>query len=203
MHTRRHTAAFTLVELLVVLVILAIIVAVSAPYISGIVTASRLRTASDAVYARLLEAQSLATLFNADTELRIYEAVDLIEPDSPPTLRKLRIFTVTSPQDGAASAAEVFEPAGAVTTLEDGMVISNERTLSSILDLGYQTHGSDIYGRYIALRFHPDGSTQLQNGKPWFLTIQENKAVPPGQKLKNFITVQIDPASGSLRTFQP
>lgn len=203
MHTRRHTAAFTLVEILVVLVILAIIVTVSAPYISGILAASRLRMASDAVYGRLLEAQSLATLFNSDAELRIYEAADLIEPDSPPTLRKLRIFTVTSPPDDASGAAEVFEPAGAVTTLEDGMVISNDRNFSSILDLGYQTQGSDIYGRYIALRFHSDGSTQLQNGRPWFLTIQENKPVPQGQKLKNFVTVQIDPASGSLRTFQP
>lgn len=202
-----RAAGFSLVEVLVVLGIVTILVTASAPYISGILTASRLRSAADTVYNRLLEAQSLAMLFNTDAELRLYETPDLIDPKSRPTLRKLRILTLNPPQnDTTGTTADVYEPVGAVTSLEDGIEVSANPTYSSIIDLGYQTADSDSFGRYIALRFRPDGSAGLQPGKPWFLTLHEKGAEGTqlrGTKLKNFVTVQIEPATGHLRTFQP
>ncbi len=206
MHAPKHSsraAAFSLVEILVVLGILAIIVTASVPYISGILTATRLRGAADTVYNRLLETQSLAMLFNTDAELRLYEVPDLIDTESRPLLRKLRILTLNPPQDETTAAADVFEAVGTVTNLEDGIEVSTDIKFSSIIDLGFQTPGKDIYGRYIALRFRPDGSAVLQPGKPWFLTLHEKDAQLHGPKLKNFVTVQIDPATGHLRTFQP
>ena len=207
MHASKHSsrvAAFTLVEILVVLGIVAILITTSAPYISGILTASRLRNAADTVHSRLLEAQSLAMLFNTDAELRLYEVPDLIDPDSRPTLRKLRIHTLSPPQDESAdSSAGAFEPVGAITSLEDGIEVSADAKHSSIVDLGFQAQGKDAYGRYIALRFRSDGSAGLQPGKPWFLTLHEKDAHLRGPKLKNFVTLQIDPATGRLRSFQP
>lgn len=199
-----RTAAFTLVELIVVVGILVIIITASVPYISGILTATRLRGAADTVYNRLLETQSLAMLFNAETELRLYEVPDLIDPQSRPTLRKLRILTLSPLQDEAADpTANVFEPVGTVTNIEDGIEVSADAKYSSIVALGFQTLESDSYGRYIALRFRPDGSAELQPGKPWFLTLHEKDAMLSGSKLKNFVTVQIESATGHLRTFQP
>jgi uncharacterized protein (TIGR02596 family) len=199
-----RAAGFSLVEILVVLGIVAILITASAPYVSGILTATRLRNAADTVYSRLLEAQSLAVLFNTDAEVRLYEVTDLIDPDSRPILGKLRILTLSPPQDESTGpAADVFEPVGPVTHLEDGIEVSADAKYSSIIDLGFQTAGKDPYGRYIALRFRPDGSAGLRPGRAWFLTLHEKDAQLQGKKLKNFVTVQIDPATGHLRTFQP
>ena len=202
-HRTHHSRpGFTLIELIVVVSIITVIAVLSAPYIAGMAASARLRTAAEAVQNRLMEAQSLAILFNTDAELRVYEAADLI--DGRPTLRKLRIHTLRPPEDVPnAPATDVFEPIGAVTSLDQEIEISADAARSSIIDLGFQESASDIYGRYIALRFHSDGSPALQPARPWFLTLHEKDAQLRHTKLKNFVTVQIDAATGHLRTFQP
>lgn len=202
-HRPHHSRpGFTLIELIVVVSIITVIAVLSAPYIAGIAASARLRTALEAVQNRLMEAQSLAILFNTDAELRVYEAADLI--DGRPTLRKLRIHTLRPPEDETnAPTTDGFEPVGAVTSLDQEIEISSDATRSSIIDLGFQQNASDIYGRYIALRFHSDGSPALQPTRPWFLTIHEKDAQLRDSKLKNFVTIQIDAATGHLRTFQP
>ncbi len=203
-HSHHHRSGFTLIELLVVVSIIAVIAVLSAPYIAGIAASARLRSAADTVQNRLLETQSLAILFNTDAELRLYEAADLIDGRS--TLRKLRILTLRPPEDDTTSTApaiDVFEPVGTVINLDQEIEISADATRSSIIDLGFKENATDIYGRYIALRFHSDGSPALQPTKPWFLTLHEKDAHLRDPKLKNFVTLQIDPATGRLRTFQP
>ncbi len=205
--TTHHRPGFTLLEILVVVSILAVLAMVSAPYIAGIAASARLRTAADTVHNRLLEAQSLAILFNTDVELRLYEVADLI--DGRTTLRRLRILTLRPPEDDPAAAAaantttDVFEPVGAVTSLDQEIEISTDVKLSSIINLGFTPSTSDRYGQYIALRFHADGSPALLPAKPWFLTLHEKDAHLNEKKLKNFVTLQIDAATGRLRTFQP
>ena len=202
LRTKHHRQGFTLIEIIFVVSILTVLIVVSAPHISGILISTRLRTAADAVYNRLLEAQSLALLFNTDAELRVYEVSDIT--GDRPTLRKLRILTLRPPEDETnPTAADVFDPVGTVTNLDQEIEISPDAAHSSIIDLGFQSNATDIYGRYIALRFHSDGSPALQPARPWFLTLQEKDAQLRDPKLKNFITLQIDAATGSLRTFQP
>lgn len=202
-------AAFTLIEMIVVVSIVAVLITFSAPYVTGVLNATRLRTAADTVYNRLLEAQSLALLFNTDTELRLYAVPDLIDAESRPTLRKLRVLTLQPPDvnaDAAAGAATagVFEPVGAITNLEQGVEVNPDPAFSSIIDLGFtEPAQDDAYGRYVALRFRSDGSVHLQPGKAWFLTLHEKDAHLRGKKLSNFITIQIDPTTGRLRSFQP
>lgn len=198
--SRRH--GFSIVEIIVVVAILTVAAVLSAPYIAGMAAAARLRTAADAVQNRLLEAQSLAILFNTDAELRFYEAEDLVGGRS--TLRKLRILTLRPPEDdSSATPASLFEPVGTITSLDQEIEISMDSRRSSIMDLGFQDSTTDIYGRYIALRFHSDGSPALQSSKPWFLTLHEKDAQLRDPRLRNFVTVQIDPATGRLRSFQP
>lgn len=199
--SRRH--GFSIVEIIVVVAILTVAAVLSAPYIAGMAAAARLRTAADAVQNRLLEAQSLAILFNTDAELRFYEAEDLVGGRF--TLRKLRILTLRPPEDDSSdtTSASVFEPVGAITSLDQEIEISTDSVRSSIMDLGFQDSTTDIYGRYIALRFHSDGSPALQSSKPWFLTLHEKDAQLRDPRLRNFVTVQIDPATGRLRSFQP
>jgi len=195
-------SAFSLIEVIAVVSIIAIVITASVPQISGILTSSRLRTAADAVYSRLLEAQSLAVLFNADTELRLYEVPDLV--GDRPTLRKLRILTLRPPEDENTGAeGDAFEPVGTVTDLDNEIEISRDTKHSSIASLGFQDSSEDKLGRYISLRFRSDGSPALPPTSPWFLTIHEKDAHLHHSKLKNFVTIQIDPATGRLRTFNP
>ena len=199
---RNRQHGFSIVEIIAVVAILTVAAVMSAPYIAGMAAAARLRTAADAVQNRLLEAQSLAILFNTDAELRFYEAEDLVGGRF--TLRKLRILTLRPPEDdSSATPASLFEPVGAITSLDQEIEISMDSRHSSIMDLGFQDSTTDIYGRYIALRFHSDGSPALQSSKPWFLTLHEKDAQLRDHRLRNFVTVQIDPATGRLRSFQP
>ncbi len=199
---RNRQHGFSIVEIIAVVAILTVAAVLSAPYIAGMAAAARLRTAADAVQNRLLEAQSLAILFNTDAELRFYEAEDLV--GGRLTLRKLRILTLRPPEDDSSETpASLFEPVGAITSLDQEIEISMDSRRSSIMDLGFQDSTTDIYGRYIALRFHSDGSPALQSSKPWFLTLHEKDAQLRDHRLRNFVTVQIDPATGRLRSFQP
>lgn len=204
--THQHPRAFTLIEIVVVVSIVAILAIVAVPQISGVLTASRLRSAAEDVQNRLLEAQSLAMLFNTEAELRLYETPDLTDPAARRTLRKLRILTLRPPENDAAAnaATDAFEPAGAIINLEHSIEISADAKYSSITDLGFQEGPADApYGRYIALRFRSDGSACLPPGRPWFLTLHEKDAHLNGRKLRNFVTLQIEPATGRLRSFQP
>ena len=63
-----------------------------------------------------------------------------------------------------------------------------------------------------AFRFLADGSTSLPTtGGPWFITLHTMTDgdgltaidVGPNAKIKNFVTIQIDPTSGSLTTYRP
>lgn len=207
-HPSFNRAAFTLVEMIVVVSIVAVLITFSAPHVSGVLNATRLRTAADTVYNRLLEAQSLALLFNTDTELRFYAVPDLIDPASRPTLRKLRVLTLQPPDvdeaDPVATSGGVFEPVGAITSLDQEIEINPAPSHSSIIDLGFtEPAEEDVHGRYVAVRFRPDGSTSLLPGRPWFLTLHAKDAHLRGTKLRNFVTIQIDPATGRLRSFQP
>jgi hypothetical protein len=60
--------------------------------------------------------------------------------------------------------------------------------------------------KYVSIRFQPDGSSTLSATatKPWYLTIHNLSdgpriTTPPG----NFFTIQIDPVSGSIKTYRP
>lgn len=205
--SRKGGGAFSMIEMIVVVGIISILVTFAAPHISGILTATKLRNAADEVNSRLLEAQSLAVLFNTEAELRLYEVPDLIDPTRRPTLRKLRLLTLQPPDVDAVAenaGAGVFEVVGAATNLDQGVEINPDAEYSSIIDLGFtEPKDEDEHGRYVAVRYRSDGSAGLQTGKSWFLTLHERDAHVNGKRLKNFITLQIEPATGRIRSFQP
>jgi hypothetical protein len=59
--------------------------------------------------------------------------------------------------------------------------------------------------RYVALRFQPDGSTDLlPTGGSWFLTVHDEIAGDAlAQPPADFSTIEIDPLNGSLKFFRP
>ena len=206
--THHHSSrqAFTLIEVLLVVLIIGTLVGITAPAIRGAVTASRLRDSAASISSELFEAQQLAISLGTETEVRFYQLPDLVAADPAPLLRKVQVFALGQPPNGPQAGANqggVFVPAGPPHSLNSSLVISPASTFSSIVNLGFQTDKSDRQGRFVAFRFHADGSTDLTPQKEWFLTVLEHKAGVAPVKPANFVTLQIDPASGRVRSFQP
>ena len=57
--------------------------------------------------------------------------------------------------------------------------------------------------KYLAFRFRPDGSTDLQPGSNSITLMLENQPVVANGLPKNFQTLQIDPTMGGVRGFRP
>jgi len=204
-HDSSHRA-FTLIEVLLVVLIIGTLLGITAPAIQGAVTASRLRDSAASISSELFEAQQLAISLGTETEVRFYQLPDPMSADPAPLLRKLQVFALGQPPTGPGDGANqggVFKPAGPPHSLNSSLVISSTTAFSSIVNLGFQTDKNDRQGRFVAFRFHADGSTDLPPQKEWFLTVLERKAKGTPVKPVNFVTLQIDPASGRVRSFQP
>lgn len=191
---------FTLIEMLVVIVILGALIAVSAPAIDGILQASRLSSAADDVRNFLSSAQQLAVAQNVEVEVRLYESVSGTAADDTPRVRTLQTLALRTHDVGTVGD---YKPEGAVLKLDDPLIISGETQLSSLLGRTFKTADAAADGRYTAFHFFPDGSTDLPPTQPWFLTVLETKSAPQSGAPANFVTIQLHPTSGKLRTFRP
>ncbi|HSI65582.1 MAG TPA: Verru_Chthon cassette protein D [Candidatus Saccharimonadia bacterium] len=191
---------FTLIEMLVVIVIVGILIAVSAPALDGILRASRLTSAADNVRNYLSEAQQLAVAQNVEVEVRFCESVSGTSGDDTPRVRTLRTFALRSNDGGAGD----YLPEGSPLRLDDALVMSSVPKFSSLLSRPFKTVTDGTEERYASFHFFPDGSTDLPPGQLWFLTLfEERHAAADGSAPANFVTIQIHPTSGKLRTFRP
>jgi hypothetical protein len=113
------------------------------------------------------------------------------------TLRTLALRT------GDVGSAGDYKPEGAALKLDDALAISGDIALSSLLSRTFKTADDAVDGRYIAFHFFPDGSTDLPPTQPWFITVVEAKHASQPNAPANFVTIQLHPTSGKLRTFRP
>ena len=93
--------------------------------------------------------------------------------------------------------------------LPSTVVIDNGTYLSSLSNLANQPATSSVGGTgtaytYRAFHFRPDGSTDLDSSKQWYLTLHRTI---DGQNLsqspKNYFSIQIDPLNGHASTYRP
>lgn len=198
-------SGFTLLELMMVVAIIVSLLGVAAPSIQGAMNASRLKDSADLVYNRIFEAQQLAITLGTTTELRVYQSPDLLDSGALLPLRKVQIYILHAEADGSdIHSTPTFAPSSSAEALHPSVVISSQPTYTSLLGLGFQRdRENNVPGGYLAFRFHPDGSTNLPQAQPWFLTLLERTIEDAKSKPKNFITLQIDATTGTLRRFQP
>jgi uncharacterized protein (TIGR02596 family) len=171
MKTKTHLRArgFSLVELLVVISVIAIIAGFAVPAVTTMIRGSSLTQGSQAITDQIVLARQLALSRNRSMEVRFYKYAD---PETPGE-------DVKDPKTGFFRACQTFEildnggalPTGSMTRLPVG-VIMNEDKLSTILsqrphekpkssDPALPDTQAQRNYEYVALRFLPDGSTDL------------------------------------------
>ncbi|QIF05813.1 Verru_Chthon cassette protein D [Roseimicrobium sp. ORNL1] len=198
---RRSRSAFTLIEMLVVIVIIGALITVSAPAIDGVLRSSRLTSTADNLRNYLSGAQQLAVAQNVEVEVRISETISASAIDRLPRVRTLRTYVLRS---DSSSGTGAYVREGAPLKLDDAVAISAQPSLSSLLNRTFQSDPDEPQGsRYVSFHFFPDGSTDLPSGQPWFLTLLEDKHASAATAPANFVTIQVHPTSGKLRTFRP
>jgi len=196
------TGAFSLVELLVVIAIIAILAGMAAMS-GGALNSSRLQATGQTLAVELDLARQLALGMNLEQEVRFWKIPDATS-GAVAAFRAVQTFTVG--KDGALTAASKLR------RFDSGLVAEPAATLSSLLaetpptrtiKTGPVTGLSGTYD-YMAFRFRPDGSTDLEPTQRWSVTIQRNltdtAATQPGP---NRFTIEIEPVLGSLRVYRP
>jgi uncharacterized protein (TIGR02596 family) len=203
--SRSAYRAFSLIEMLVVILIIGIIATFAVPIVTSVGRSSRLNRATQTVADQLALARQTAISRNHAVEVRFYQFADPETPGSSSSFRALQTLEVIN--------ARAISPLDKVQPLPASTIIDASPTLSSVLDPGKRAMapGTDPLPRigtsylYVALRFHPDGSTDLlPTAGAWFLTVHDEVqgdglARPPA----NFVTLEIDPINGSLKFFRP
>jgi len=207
----RRRRAFSLVELLVVLAITAILAALSIPQISAVMQAYQLTSTGQTVINQLELARQSALSGSHAVQVRFYYLPENNSP-SPSTAplavyRAMQSFTENNPTASGVTVTALTKS----FFFSAPIIISNSATVSPLTATTLQTPlatdpplpGYQMNYKYLAFRFRPDGSTDLQAGLYSVTLVLENQPVVANGLPKNFQTLQIDPTTGGVRSFRP
>jgi uncharacterized protein (TIGR02596 family) len=220
---RFRRAAFSLVELIVVIAIIAIIATFTIPAATTILRGTALNQAQQMVVDQFRLARQTALSRGHAVEIRFLQFADVEQPGetaSNPATGQYRAIQVFEVLDNGV-ALPVDKPQRFPATVIMNSAGTSSNNLSSLLKAATQTvrsasadtraielpRGVKRNYNWVAVRFQPDGSTTLPMNlsTPWYLTIHEISSasittIPAGF---NFLTIQLDPGSGSIRTYRP
>lgn len=208
--------AFSLLELIAVILIIGIVAAFVTPAASTILRGSQLTQATQILTDQITLARQLALTKNCTVEVRFIRYTD---PEVPNDVGP-------DGQPGAYRAIQVFEmldngvgvPMDKPQLLPQSVVMSSG-PLSTLLNAnpnspaGPDTNkdpklprGVDYNYTFVSFRYYPDGSTNLSatSGTIWYVTLHNMNDQPAGtQPPANFFTLQIDPISGTTKSYRP
>ena len=214
--SRAANHAFSLLELIAVILIIGIVAAFVTPAASTILRGSQLTQATQVLTDQIVLARQLALTKNCSVEVRFIRFTD---PEIPNDLGP-------DGQPGAYRAIQCFEilDNGAKVPMDKPQllpqsVVMNSGALSSLLNsnpnppVGPDTQKDPELPRgvkhnytFVTFRFSPDGSTNLSaiGGAVWFVTLHNLNDTPTGSSPpSNFFTLQIDPVSGTTKSYRP
>jgi uncharacterized protein (TIGR02596 family) len=213
----RDRRGFSLVEMIVVVAIIGVIAVFAVPAASTIIRGSQLTQASQVLSDQISLARQYALTKNRAVEVRFIRYGDPEAPGEDPE----------KPETGKFRAIQLFEVLTSGTSVPVGKfqrlpvtIMLNSDTLSTLIDTESESGGQaprrpseqdpELPGRvkkdydYVSFRFLPDGSTNLLPTKQWYTTVHaitdqiKGNTPPP-----NFFTLQIDPVSGTSKSYRP
>jgi uncharacterized protein (TIGR02596 family) len=214
--SRPRKSGFTLIELLVVVAIIAVLLVLVVPAANNMLGGTNITKATQTVVDQLTLARQSAISLNRPVEVRFYQYHD---PDVSGTNYCFRAL-----QSWEELKANSFIPLEKVQSLPTGVIMdkgtSNPATTISSIFL-YNPNMAitgppgpvaiPLVGTqysYVAIHFTPSAATDLLPtggaAGSWFLTVHselsgDGLSIPP----PNFVTIQIDPVSGTLQFFRP
>lgn len=201
---RSARPGFTLIESLSVVLILGMIVALAAPSMLGAIRASRLTSAGELISGKIIEAQGLAVTFSSDVELRFYKAPAVSSGDGRSGQYLQLLQWVENEPDVLEEDIASLEKIGSQVLVPEGVLISNDPGWSSLWTLEPQTETTPEGDQeYVAIRFRPDGSTDLPETGGWHLTLLDAQDSLRQELPANFYTLQIDPVTAKLEIYRP
>jgi uncharacterized protein (TIGR02596 family) len=223
--TRRPQQAprgFTLVELLVVIAMIALLATFAVPSIDSMIGANDINRSQQAVQDSLAFARQTAIARNRRVEVRFYKLDHPESVGSDQTFCAMQAFLIDE--------SNKVTPVGRITRLPRSVLMNeveaNSTLIGKLSDKNFSdpsndpkislgSNGTSYTAK--AFQFRPDGSTDLSPPTDkWYVTIHAtrsgladtfrddrvggNKATRPPL---NFVTLQIDPVSGSVRSYRP
>ncbi len=213
----RARRGFSLVELLVVLSIVALLAAVTVPSFRGVVQNYQLKDSGNRVIGCISQSRQWALSKNQDVEIRFYKDTRNGRYDS--------IVSLVPANTNSGSGVQwltkpYYLPTDVVFNVSTGTfssVISAATASSDSPDAVTADNGAgtplSLQGEsYVAFRFRPDGSTDLDPSinpagasASWWLTLTNvgASAGSGGAPANDFVTILIDPIMGRTRLYQP
>lgn len=224
---RTHSSdsrAFSLLDLLAVLFVIGIIAVLVIPHAPAILRGTQLSQAEQILTDQVKLARQMALTKNHSVQVRFIRYGDPEMPgekaNDPATgfYRAIQLMEILDNGDAVPLDKPQWLPqsvivnAGSLSTLVNDPAMQPPTRAAK----GKSANGSggdpamargiDWNYDFVEFRFRPDGSTTLNSntGMAWAITLHNFNDKPAGANLPaNFVTLQIDPVSGTVRLFRP
>lgn len=209
--SRKARQGFTLVEILAVITIIALALALGTFSVKNTMRSVDLSASATTLSDTLNLARQTALSSNRPVEVRFYKVPPKDQPVSAPpgsfVYRAVALYTAGD--NGPVQT-------GKLAYLHGNVQLADTQTFGPLLYFNPTAQGplrsldpsGSVKFDYRYFFFHSDGSTSLDSQTPnadsWHSMLYDPQQPPTaGQPPANYITVQVDPATGRSETFQP
>jgi len=196
----RHQHAFSLLELLMVIILIIFLLALAVGGYGAMTQAAALTTGADLIRDALDEARQNAMTQNTTVEVRLYAANSGNGLPYPIAYNVLQLHWLKSDK--------TTPPAGHLLSLPVSVVIDGTPEHSPLVATDSLKPTPDPADTRLnehtrAFRFLPDGTTDLDPGGKWFLTLRAASQANPARFPSNWACVEVDPATGRAQIYRP
>ncbi len=194
----RSQRAFSLIELLVVVCIMGLLMGIAIPSISSLMESTNLTSAGQMVVDQIGLARQMASTMSTTVEVRIIQ----LSPDSE-GFNAVQIW---------APSPKGMTPAKRMARLPNGMVISDSSgARSPLLTLlakdQMPSYGLAADAPFLSFYIRPSGAvvTDLpaNTRSDHYLSIVSEKKIVSGKLPANYITIQLNPETGTTSIYTP